>query len=76
MYDNVKHCKEYFTVSNNKFWSENFFSHTMHSKFPVVNVAESSWNAFGKQVSSSVQQSIVTDILEGCAHSFVNYSLF
>ena len=31
----------------------------MHSKFPVVNLAELPWNAFGKQVSDSVQQSIV-----------------
>ena len=48
----------------------------MHSISPVVKVIEPSWNAFGKQVSSSVQESIVTDISEGCAHSFANYSLF
>ena len=28
------------------FWSENFFRHTMHSKSPVVNLAEHSWNTF------------------------------
>ena len=38
------------------FWSVNYFRRTMHSKSPVGNVA------FGKQVSSSVRQSIVTDI--------------
>ena len=31
----------------------------MHLKFSVVNVAEPTWNAFSKQVSDSVQQSLV-----------------
>ena len=33
-------------------------------KIPVVNLAEQSWNTFGEEVSSSVQQSIVSDIYE------------
>ena len=62
-------CSRWSLLNNKKitnvcinFWSVNFFRRTMHSKSPVVNLAELSWNAFGKQVSSSVQQSIVTDI--------------
>ena len=39
--------------------SENFFRHTMHLKFLVVNVAEPTWKTFSKQVSNSVQQSFV-----------------
>ena len=54
----------------------------MHSKSPVVNLAEPSWNAFGKQVSNSVQQSIVTDILVGMSihlliiHCFNSLQIF
>ena len=44
------------------FWSVNFFSRTMHSKCPVVNLAEPTWNTFNEQVGSNMQQSIVTDI--------------
>ena len=40
------------------FLSVNFFRQTMHSKSPVVNLAEPSWNTFGEQVNSCVQQSI------------------
>ena len=49
------------------FWSVNSFRHTMHSKSTVVNAAEPSWNAFGKQVSNSVQQPVVVpDIWRLC----------
>ena len=44
------------------FWSLNFFRHTMHSESPVVNLAEPTWNTFGEQVISNMQQSFVTDI--------------
>ena len=41
------------------FLSVNFFRRTMHSKSVVANVAEPSRNAFGKEVTSSMQRSIV-----------------
>ena len=41
------------------YWSENFFRHTMHLKFSVVNITEPTGNAFSKQVSNRVQQSVV-----------------
>ena len=52
-------CLTNFCVFNQ---SVNFFRHTMHSKSPGVNITEPPWNTFGEQMSSSVQQSIVTDI--------------
>ena len=38
----------------------------MHSKSPIVNVAETSWNTFGEQARSVMQQSIVTDVIFLC----------
>ena len=55
------------------YWSVNFFRHTIHSKSTVVNLAEPSWNAFGKYVSSSVLQSIVTGNLLRRPPPFVCY---
>ena len=49
-------------ILTNVYWSVNFFRRTMHSKSAVVNLAEPSWNTFGKQMSSNMQQSIVTCI--------------
>ena len=48
----------------------------MLSKSPVVSVVEPSCNAFGKQVSSSVKESIVNVIYEGCTHSLLFIVLF
>ena len=50
------------------FWSVNFFRRTMLSKSPVVNLAE--WH---KTLLANKWLALWT---EGCAHSFVYYSLF
>ena len=42
-----------------QFLSVNFFRRTIHSKSPIVNVAEPTWNDFSKQVNSIVQQPFV-----------------
>ena len=42
-------------------WSVNYFRCIMHSKSPVVNLAEPT-NIFGGQMSSIMQQSLVTNI--------------
>ena len=58
----VNNLKHVVIIINFLFWSVNFFRRTMHSKSPVMNLAEPSWNTFGEQVSSSMQQSVVTGI--------------
>ena len=58
-------------------WSENIFRQNMHLKFSVVNVVESTRNAFSKQVISSMQQSVdeITERLfkKAVPIHFVNY---
>ena len=41
------------------FLSENSFRNSMHLKFSVVNLADSSWNTFSKQMSNSMHQTFV-----------------
>ena len=57
-------------LRNHTFWSANF------SKSPVVNLAERHETLLVNKWVAICKQSIVTDNSEGCAHSFVNYSLF
>ena len=49
-------------VPSNIFWSVNFFRRILHTKSPVVNLGEPTWNTLAEQMSSNMQQSIVTDI--------------
>ena len=44
------------------FWSVNFFRHTMHSKSPVVNVAEPSWKNLGNKWVAVCSSQLFADI--------------
>ena len=52
----------YATIYSNNFWSVNFFRRIMHSKSPVVNLAERRETLFTNKWLAVCKQSIVTDI--------------